>query len=204
MFFSTFLDFFGIVKLTVIRKEVSREVVSHYLVTIIWLELITILRWSVGSANWRMAWLWLGGLAGTFLLDIDHFLYWFYYHPEKQDSQIAKILWQKRDFKGLLMLLGRYHDTHTRLVFHSFLFQMVLLIFTFYIFSSVGSYFGSGLAAALNLHLLKDEWEEFFEKKYDHLNDWLFWQIKKEVSFSSQKIYLILVTLIFIIFSLIM
>lgn len=182
------------------KKEIKREIISHFLVTIIWLELITVFKWSVG---WQLASLWLGGLAGTFLLDIDHLIYWFYFRTEKQDSQIAKILWQKRDFRGLLMLLGRYHDTHTRLVFHSFLFQIVLLIFSFYIFSSVGSYFGSGLVAALNLHLLKDEWEEFFEKKYDHLNDWLFWQVKRKVNFELQKIYLLSVTLIFLIFSLI-
>jgi len=183
----------------VIKKEVSREVVSHYLVTIIWLELITVLKWPIG---WQLVWLWLGGLAGTFLLDIDHLIYWFFFQPEKQDSQMAKVLWQKRDFKGLLLLLGRYHDTHLRLIFHTALFQAVLFIFSFYIFTSSGSLFASGLVAALNLHLLKDEWKEYLEKKYDHLKNWLFWQIKREISSETQKIYLIAASLVFIILSL--
>jgi len=160
--------------------------------------LITVLRWSAGR---QLIWLWLGGLAGTFLLDIDHLIYWFFFQPEKQDSQMAKVLWLKKDFKGLLLLLGRYHDTHLRLIFHTALFQAVLFIFSFYIFTSGGSLFASGLVAGMNLHLLKDEWKEYLEKKYEHQKSWLFWQIKREVSPEELKMYLIIATIIFILLS---
>jgi hypothetical protein len=107
------------------------------------------------------------------------------------------MLWQKRDFKGLILLLERYHDTHTRLIFHSALFQVIFLIFTLYIFTSSGSLFGSGLVAGINLHLLKDEWQDYSENPA-HLNDWLFWRIKRKVSFGEQKIFLILMLLGFL------
>lgn len=176
------------------KKEVVQEIKSHYLVTLIWFLIMVFLKIYL---KWQLFWLLLGSLLGTFILDIDHLLYWFFLHPEKQDSQIAQMLWQKRDFPGLILLLGRYHDTHTRLVFHSFLFQVIFLIFSFYIFSSGGSYFGTGMVAAMNLHLLKDEWEEYREGKKEHLNDWLFWQIKKKVTHQEQKVYLIFISLMF-------
>lgn len=189
-------------------SEVKEEIKSHLKVSFAWLILVTILSLFRLRAGFLWFWLpgilflWLGTLAGTFLLDIDHLIYWFFTHPEKEDSQQAKKLWQEKEFEKLLLLLGQSHDTHTRLIFHSALFQIVFLIFTLYIFTSGGSFFGSGLVAGLNLHLLKDEWEEYFEKKYNHLNDWLFWQLGRKISFQEQRIFLILVSFLFILLSL--
>lgn len=171
-----------------------KEITGHLLVSLIWLIVISLFRWYL---KFDLILLWLGALFGTFLLDIDHSIYWFYTHPEEQDSQMAKMLWQKKDPKGLILLLERYHNTHTRLIFHSALFQVIFLVFTFYIFTSSGSLFTSGLVAGINLHLLKDEWQDYF-KKPAHLKDWLFWQVKKEMSFEEQKIFLILMLLVFL------
>lgn len=173
----------------------KKEITSHFLVTLIWLVAISLLRWYL---KWNLVFLWLGGLFGTFLLDIDHLIYWFFTSQEKQDSKIAKMLWQKKDFKGLLLLLERYHDTHTRLIFHTALFQVIFLIFSFFIFTSSESFFAWGLVGAINLHLLKDEWEEYLKGKEEHLNDWLFWQVKKEISLGEQKIYLLSATVLFL------
>lgn len=178
-------------------SETLKEIGTHLLATTTWLVLITLL--GSGSIT-----LWLGALAGTFLLDIDHLIYWFYLRPEKQDSRIARILWEKRDFRGLLFLAARYHDTHTQLIFHSALFQVIFLVLTFYFFTTGDSYFGVGLVAAINIHLLKDEWEEYFEGREAHLNDWLFWQIKTKISLEAQKIYLIVVSFLFAFLSLLL
>lgn len=180
-------------------SETLKEIGSHLLVSFAWLVLVTFFRLDLQQ---KLVLLLLGTLAGTFLLDIDHLIYWFYLWPEKQDSKIARRLLEKKDFLGLLFLAARYHDTHTRLVFHSALFQIVLLGLTFYFFTTGGSYFGIGVLAALNLHLLKDEWEEYFGGSILHLNDWLFWQIKTKVSLEAQKFYLVLVTFSFLFLSL--
>jgi len=185
-------------------SEVKKEIKSHLKVSFAWLILVTILslfRLRAGSFwFWLLGtlFLWLGTLVGTFLLDIDHLIYWFFTHPEKEDSQKARKLWQGKEYKELLLLLGQSHDSHTRLIFHSALFQIIFLIFTLYIFTSGGSYFGSGLAAGINLHLLKDEWEEYFEKKYNHLNDWLFWQLKRKIGLKQQKNFIVLMLSIFL------
>ena len=172
----------------------KKEIISHFLVTLAWLVVISLLRWYL---KWNLVWLWLGGFVGTFLLDIDHFFYWFFYHPEKEDSKIALELWKKGDFRKLVMLMAEYHTTHTRLIFHTALFQVIFLIFSFFIFTTSGSFFAAGLVAGMNLHLLKDEWGEILEKKGEHLNDWLFWQVKRKISLREQGIYLIIVSLVF-------
>lgn len=179
-------------------KEIIKEIIGHFLATLVWLIFVTLLK----DLSRNLIYLWLGAFAGTFILDIDHLIYWFWFRPEKQDSLLAKMLWRKRDFSGLLALLARYHDTHTRLIFHTALFQVILLIVSLYIFTSGGSYFGSGLVAALNIHLLKDVAEEYLRKRYGHLNNWLFWQIGKKISAEAQKIYLLSVTFVFILLSL--
>lgn len=180
-------------------QEVRKEVLGHFLVSLVWVMVLSLFRWSLG---WSLIYLWGGIALGTFILDIDHLIYWFVSHPERQDSKLAKILWQKRDFQGLLGLLARYHDTHTRLIFHSAFFQGILFVLAFYIFTSGGSLFTSGLVAGMNLHLLKDEWQEYLRGKESHLNDWLFWQVQKEVSLKAQKIYLLGVSIIFLVLSL--
>jgi hypothetical protein len=178
-------------------SETLKETGTHLLATTIWLVLMTFL--GRGSIP-----LWLGALAGTFLLDIDHLIYWFYLRPERQDSKIARMLWEKRDFKGLLFLIARYHDTHTQLIFHTVLFQVILLVLTFYFFTAGDSYFGVGLVAAINIHLFKDEWEEYFKGHEVHLNNWLFWQIKARISLEAQKIYLIVISFLFALLSLLL
>ena len=180
-------------------KEVFAEIKTHLLANAVWLVWFGLLNWPRLVGLWPVG---VGVVLGTFFVDLDHLFYWFFYHPEKQDSKIAKMLWQKKDFRGLLALLARYHDTHTRLIFHSALFQLILLVFSFYIFTSGGSLFVSGLVAALNIHLLKDAWQEYLEKKTDHLKDWLFWQIKRDFNEREVKWYLVGVTGTFLLISL--
>lgn len=151
--------------------------------------------------------LWFGAVLGMFLLDIDHLLYWWYFHPEKEDSKEAKSIWNqsglkfKEKLKKLYNLGQKFHNTHNRLMFHSAIFQVVLLLLSFYILTSGGNIFASGLIMSINLHLLKDEWTDFFERR-DYLKDWLFWQVRLGSPLKTLKPYLIIVTLAFLLLTL--
>lgn len=171
----------------------NSEIVSHLLVTIIYFLLISLFHFKLDI---NLFWLWLGAFGGTFLLDIDHLLYWFVVHPEKEDSQQAKALLKFRNYKGMYRILLAFHATHTRLIFHTALFQIVLFILAFYVISSGGSFFGSGLVMAACLHLLKDEWQDY-QKDKERLADWLFWQIKGIPVQKYLKLYLAAASLIF-------
>lgn len=181
----------------------NKEIWSHLLVTVVWFLLVAFLR---GKVDWGLLGLGLGAFGGIFLLDVDHFFYWFLTNTDKEDSQAAKKIWETRgkgfsgfrqSFKKLWELLSENHKTHTRLVFHSLLGQIVMLILAIFVVTSSGSIFGSALILSLNLHLLKDEWEDFFRDK-EHLADWLFWQVREPKLKEHLGVYLGAVTLIFL------
>lgn len=173
------------------------EYFSHLLVTFIYFLLVSVLRWQF---NWDLVGLWTGALLGTFFLDIDHLVYWFITKPFQPDSIKAREIWQTKGLKGLKdlkILLEQSHATHTRLVFHSVVGQVVLLILGIYLVTSGGSIFGGAFILSLNLHLLKDEWTDFLANKKEHLADWLFWQIRGVNPSKSLNLYLITASLLF-------
>lgn len=177
----------------------KNEIISHLTASFFYFLALSVLRLKIDAG---LVFLWLGGLFGTFLLDIDHFLYWFVVHPEKEDSVVARriLLDKSMKLKGKLkewyLLLEKWHFTHRRLIFHTALFQVILLVLAFYIISSGGSFFGSGLVMAACLHLLKDEWQDY-QKDKERLADWLFWQIKGIPVQKYLKLYLAAASLIF-------
>lgn len=182
------------------------EIVSHLLITFVYFFLVSVLRWKL---DFNLFWLWLGAAVGTFFLDIDHLVYWLVTDPEKEDSKEARETIRRSTtsttgitsitgrLRELYVLLKRVHFTHTRLIFHSALGQIILLILAFYLLTSGGSVFGSAFIMAMNLHLLKDEWVDY-QKDKGHLADWLFWQIKDEGIKSYTREYLIGASLIFL------
>lgn len=175
----------------------KNEITTHLAVSFFYLLALSVLRFKIDLA---LVFLWLGGLLGTFLLDIDHLLYWFVTHPEKEDSREAKALWQQKGLHGyreLYQLAQKTHYAHDRLIFHSAVFQVILLVLALYVISSGGSVFGSGLIMSVNLHLLKDEWQDYASRGEGAVNNWLFWQIRGIPVQKYLKLYLVVITLIF-------
>ena len=176
----------------------KKEFVTHPLSTIIWLALITLLRWSW---HLNLICLWLGGLVGAFLLDIDHLIYFFVTNPHELTSQRVRRLFEQRRFKEGLFLMADTVLERPRLSLHNALFQVILCVLALFVLTSTNNLFGAGLVMSLALHLLKDEFQDL-KKDANHLRNWLFWQFKFEVSLQNQKIYLVLMTLIFILLNL--
>lgn len=171
------------------------EVASHLLLTFVYFLAVSVFRWQFNS---DLVWIWAGAFLGAFLLDLDHLIYWFYAHPEAEDSKYAKVLAKTGNYKGLYALLVRYHQTHNRLIFHSAIFQVILLVVSFYVLTAGGSTLGSALVLSLNLHLLKDEWSDFLSGRKGELTDWLFWQIKDKSMAGYLNIYLAAMTVAFL------
>lgn len=175
--------------------RLQREFKRHLLVTLGWLALITLLRWSW---HWNLISLWLGGLLGTFLLDIDHLLYVFWIYPQEPTSMKARQLIEQSRFKEALILLSDTHEERLRKPFHSALFQPIFYVFCFFVLTSTGSLFGAGLVLAMALQLLREELELLLKGREENLHRWLFWQVKTEVSLRNQKFFVILMLLIFL------
>lgn len=176
----------------------KKEVTSHLLVTFIYFVLISLFNLNLGFA---LLFLWLGGLIGTFLLDVDHVLLGLDLENKTWWAEKFRFLWQKKRYQEAILLNVESHLEHRRLVFHSALFQPILLCLAFFVLTSTGSLFGSGLVMSMNLHLLKDEWQCFLE---EGKLDWLFWQIKRKVDRQAQRVYLLIVTFFFVLLSLLL
>lgn len=172
------------------------EVYSHLFITFVYFLLVSVLRWKI---DLNLLWLWLGAFLGMFLLDMDHIIYWFVTNPEEEDSRQARALFKTKNYKGMYLLLKRVHETHSHLIFHTAIFQIVLLILSFYVLTSGGSFFGSALVLSMNLHLLKDEWFDFLGSRKAELGNWLFWQIKELTIERYLDLYLVGVTLAFLV-----
>lgn len=186
----------------------QNELASHLFVFLVYFLALTILRFKF---DFGLLWIWIGGLLGTFLLDVDHLLYWFWTHPEKEDSVRAKEIIKNvkiirvnqviRVIHDLYVLLKENHQSHNRLTFHTVTFQIILLVLSVYMLSSSGSYFGSGLVLAMNLHLLKDVWRDYFVKGKEGLADWFLWQVRGWGVERYLREYLLLVTGVFLLMS---
>lgn len=173
----------------------KREIASHLLVTLVWLALITVLRWTW---HWDLILLWLGGLVGTFLIEADHFFYLLLINPHELTSLRVKRLFGQRRIKNALVLIADTAEERTKLAFHNVLFQLILYILCFFVLTSTGNLFVRGLVMGMALHLLKDEFGELLAGREEILRRWLFWPVKVEVSFQNQKIFLALMALIFL------
>jgi len=169
----------------------KKELTSHYLLTLVWLVVVSLLRWRW---NLELIWLWLGALAGTMILDLDQVFYALVIYPEEK----AKELWRQRRIRALLEYLAETYSQRVRLTFHNALFQVGFLVFSFWVLTSTGGLFGKGLVMAANLHLLKDEFYLLIKGREEELRCWLFWPVKQEVSFEGQKIFVGIMGLVFL------
>lgn len=102
--------------------------------------------------------LYLGGLVGLFLPNLDHLLYVFIFRPFELTSQRIKLLINEKRYKEALILLYQTKEERVDLIFHSLNFQIIFTILTFWVISSSGSIFAKGLVLGSLLNL--------FNKKY--------------------------------------
>lgn len=107
--------------------------------------------------------LWLGGILGTFLPDIDHLLYVYVIKPDEPDSLKVKELINKGKFASTIKVLFEGRTAMGELIFHTAFFQLIFLVLTFLIVTSSGSIFGRGLVLGFALHLLVDQLVDFLD-----------------------------------------
>jgi len=183
----------------------EKELKGHYFVTLIWLAAIVILRLLINlkvffSAINFLSWFMfcIGALWGTFILDIDQLVSVLFFYPESLAAKQVRQLFRQNKFKEIAFLLADTYQERIKRPFHSAIFQTFFAFFSFWVITSTGFWFGKGMVMAMGLHLLKDEIELLLKNRPELLRPWLFWQIKKEVSFRQQKIFVVIMLLFFL------
>ncbi len=173
----------------------KKAIIKRLLVTLVWLTVVTFLRWHW---QWDLANLWLGGIIGTFLLEVDHLLYVLVIYPQELTSLRLKRFLEQRRFKQALFLLVNTREERIRLTFSSALFQLVLYSCCFFVLTSTDSLLGAGLVMAMVLNLLREELILLLQGKEESLRQRLFWQLADEVSLKNQKFFVMVMFLLFL------
>ncbi|MEK7527873.1 MAG: hypothetical protein AAB574_02565 [Patescibacteria group bacterium] len=178
----------------------KRELKLHLLPLLV-IFCLTSLIWLLSrTAYYNFLFLFLGLLAGSFFLDIDHLIFWFYLRPNLEESRLALIAWKKGDFRSLLKLLESTRPNHTNLIFHHYFFQVVIALISFFVFTSSSFVFTKAFLLAVNIHLLVDEINDFFQDP-KHLQNWLFAREERQLPLKTLKPYILTFTVISLIFT---
>ena len=175
---------------------VKREILTHYLFFLAFFIFLAIRRNLFSFSSFPF---WLGGVIGTFLVDLDHFLYAFLLNPQDLASQRAIYYLKKREYIRAFLVLWDAKENRTHQVFHSFSFQIIFLILAFWVVSSSGSLFAIGLVLAFSLHLFIDQFSDFLV--LGNLDLWKNGFFNLRIEERGQLFYFILSLLIFIAFS---
>src|SRR3990167_8730149 len=76
---------------------------------------------------------WIGGLIGTLLPDIDHLIYVYFLRPSELTSLRTQSLLAKREIFATLNLLSITRSERKHLIFHTFTFQVIFVLFSFFV-----------------------------------------------------------------------
>ena len=162
----------------------KKEILTHFLFSISFGIFVSIFRGFIDLKYWTF---WVGIVLGTILPNVDYLIYSFFLRPQEFMSQRTAYLAREKKFKKIAILWSETARAGaTKLVFHTYYFQVIFLILTFWVVTSSGSPFGIGLTLAFCLHLLVDQLTDFFEK--GTISDW-FKESPVSLDVGREKIY---------------
>jgi len=178
---------------------VKHEFRYHLFGSIILFVIISIFLVIFNVSSLRLLSLALCLFLGSFFLDIDHLIFWFFLKPNLEESRLARLAIQKKDFQAVYRLLKASHRTHQNLIFHHYFFQVILVLFTVFILTSTNNFIIASFLVALNLHLIIDEVIDYI---YDPkiLQKWLFAREANQLPIKFLNRYIFIFVIFFIIF----
>jgi hypothetical protein len=91
------------------------------------------------------------------LPDLDHVIYFYFVRPTDLTSQRFDFLLQRKEIWRMIQLLYETREERMGLIFHTFVFQILFLVLTFWLLTSSGSIFGRGLVLAFSMHIVVDQ-----------------------------------------------
>jgi len=132
----------------------KKEIFIHFAFLVSLLIFVSLFKNYLNLSFWP---LWIGGILGTILPDVDHFIYILFLKPYELNSQRANSMLVKRSVRQTLEFLAETRYERTKIIFHTASFQLVFVLLAFWVLTSSGSIFGRGLVLAFLLHLVVDQ-----------------------------------------------
>lgn len=140
----------------------KKDIIYCLTIFVIYFVFITLINKLFSFSYWP---LYLGGLVGLFMPNLDHLLHVFIINPHELTSLRLLALIKEKRYKDVLLLLYYTKDERTNLIFHSVNFQLIFVLLTFWVLTSSGSLFGQGLVVAYLLSIvssIKDKKSNYF------------------------------------------
>jgi hypothetical protein len=168
---------------------VRKEVLTHCLYLLVFSVAVVLVKryflpLNVASAINIVLFL-IGGLIGTALPDVDHFIYVYLLHPQELTSQRINYAMTsptqpvKQRVWSVFELMALTRGERKGLIFHTAHFQIIFWVLAFLVVSSSGSILGRGLVLAFALHLIVDQILDL--NMVDNLDNWFRqWNIQLE------------------------
>lgn len=175
-----------------------QKLLVHYLFLFSFFIFVAIRR---NLFSWLGLSFWFGGILGTLLPDLDHLFYAFVYKEESSSFLSFKSYLSQKKYLSAFVSLFKKDDKEGVSVFHSFSFQLLFFVLTFWIVTSSSSLFALGLVLSFSLHLLVNQFSELMEK--GNLDSWSLGFFKFDVPRDKHFIYWLVLVVIFVLFSLV-
>lgn len=139
-----------------------KEITNHLIYLLAYFIFLTLANSLYSFKYWP---LYVGGLVGLFMSNLDHLLYIFVLKPQELTSLRVSTLIKNKQFKEALVLLYDTRGERTDLMFHTVMYQLIFAVLTFWVVSSSGNLFGRGLVLAYYLSLVLFNLKKFLNKE---------------------------------------
>ena len=161
--------------------------------------LISLIRWDISL---ELILLWLGGVFGILFEWVDRLAYIYFTKPHEQLSFQAKSLISQKRYKDAIVLIDSRKHEQKNLSVGSILFLMVWVVAAFFVITSTGSAFASGMVMAIGLSVLVEMYGDW--NNLEKLKGWLFWQIKRGFSDAEAKSVVVIFSALFVVLTLLL
>ena len=141
----------------------KKDILNYLVYFLIYFLFITLINKLFSFSYWP---LYVGGLVGLVLPNLDHLLYCFVFKPFELTSIRIKALINEKRYKEAIMFLYATKDERKDLIFHTLNFQLIFAVLAFWVVTSSGNLFGRGLVLGFSLNDVVFIYKNFLDKKY--------------------------------------
>ncbi len=144
------------------NEYMRKEIINILLFWLSYFIFITIVNRLYSFSYWP---LYVGGLFGLLMPNLDHLLHVFVFKPQELTSQRVSQLVQNKQYKEAIILLYDTKNERKDLIFHTVQFQIIFSILTFWVVSSSGNLFARGLVLSYYLCFVIFNLKKFVNKE---------------------------------------
>ncbi|OGC51154.1 hypothetical protein A2982_03135 [candidate division WWE3 bacterium RIFCSPLOWO2_01_FULL_39_13] len=134
----------------------------------------------------------LGSIAGVLFLDLEYIVNSYFIDPMSESAVRIKELIGSKNIKGFISYINDAEDTFGEGTVRSILFQIILIVFTFYVITTRSWVFVQGMVLSMSACLLYYQIIEYSRTKT--LQRW-FWIYNQTPSRTTYSIYLVIIGL---------